>query len=552
MKERSPAEHGVDVFTRYLHVLDEGGEPDDALLEDVWQGLRQRLRRVLEERGMWQRSPRLLGIVGWDRWQEGEGRGAQRYDALRELTADAYGFVLVDRLGSLLSQLQHKPQIEGLVIRSVRNFVHERQTRHDPIGRRVFTVLDRALTAAIESGDLYLSASDEKLRTGSLLSFSAPPWDADDVRESRVDSDRVEAWVARWNDQLLPALVTATGSGYPRLIAEVQRLIHDLPAAKVRFFRPRDIMRPMARDARQRWRTIREDVLSMTTSETRTFEAREQFEALAGRVEQMVRDSDENPDRRRLMLSIWQLLVTWSDERAQPLGFDDLDQADTPSQRAVARALDVSRDRVATAFRKLGVIVRTSRSQLASRRGPQRDAAGLTLPTGVSTGTHSANLEDRLRRRTLEAAARARHERSAIGLEDRRAGDVFVAPAFAGLCEWVVLEIDQSAGTVLVVPADTSSLVGARDVVVHADEPGGPLTVRCSLARWIDRASLAELPSRRLAADTVDVARGRVTAAAGEQDAAAYDTPKEEVDTDHRDWLIRLQAAAASLDNTDR
>ncbi len=95
----------------------------------------------------------------------------------------------------------------------------------------------------------------------------------------------------------------------------------------------------------------------------------------------------------------------------------------------------------------------------------------LRLETGVVRGAH-ADVEAEVRRRRGEPLA---------------PGDLCVLEQTADLpVEWAILDRDaeRAVERLLVVPADTNSLVGSADVAVPAGEPRGALTLRCRYGAW--------------------------------------------------------------------
>src|SRR5688500_11248665 len=97
--------------------------------------------------------------------------------------------------------------------------------------------------------------------------------------------------------------------------------------------------------------------------------------------------------------------------------------------------------------------------------------------------------DPRLRRlveQTSAALERTAAEEDAV--RDKRPpapGDLFVLPATASWAlEWLLVQID--GGRARVVPADSFAGCAAGDVVVPADETGGPLVLRGSHSAWID------------------------------------------------------------------
>ena len=104
-------------------------------------------------------------MVGSDRWDE---------ETLDELTTDAYVFNFVHRLRSLRAQLLVKPNIEGLVLLNLKNFLYERQRRHDPLGCRLFKTLRSALRALVDDGQLEVSRGAPEIRNDTVLRFPHP------------------------------------------------------------------------------------------------------------------------------------------------------------------------------------------------------------------------------------------------------------------------------------------------------------------------------------------------------------------------------------------
>lgn len=547
-------------FTRYLRALDRDDPPCEDLLGEVWKQLRRLLRRVLIERGLWQRSPSFLGIIGWSRWQESSSRVGRREDALEELATDAYIFIFEKRLASLLAQLRHKPQIEGLIALNVRHFVHGRQQRHDALGRRTYTVLRDAAERAVRAGELHGVTNQGRIRSDSVLAF-----EADEEAEPITDQEQIAAVVRGWADRLIPGLVTATGNGYRRVIDNVCCEIGGLPTVDIHAFRLGDLCRPLARDIRTRWWTLWDDHQPLPMGENmsshapdRELAAREHFEMLADRVEKAIDQEARDQETRWLMTSIWRMLIGWANEnplpetesgsrtRNQSLESKLIATAGEPSQRAIGRALGVSRGRVATAWGKLAVIVRQCRAQLASRRGPQRDAAGQLPGSVLNAGFEARTLRTHLHQRAASAAELARHDREAMRLAPRAVGDVFIARDQAEpRCEWVVVEISPTSTKVLIVPADTSCWTDRRSLTIAEDEPGGPLVLRCTLARWVEQSRLAEHPSRRLSREAVDAARRLITAISTAPSSAPEDESSSE--SDLGEWLAVLGTEADAL-----
>jgi hypothetical protein len=144
-------------FTRFLRNLEPDqplDQDDDREFEEVWTGLRRLLVSELKRRSLWSLPPACLGIYGCTTWADPE--------AVEELVADCFVFIFVERFRSLKAQLRYKPNVEGLIVRNVRNFLHETQRRHDPVGYRVFTVLRSAVRDALSAGELQVIAGSPR------------------------------------------------------------------------------------------------------------------------------------------------------------------------------------------------------------------------------------------------------------------------------------------------------------------------------------------------------------------------------------------------------
>jgi len=139
---------------------------------------------------------------------------------------------------------------------------------------------------------------------------------------------------------------------------------------------------------------------------------------------------------------------------------------------------------------------------------------------------------------------------------DRRApelGDLYVFAETAGFpVEWAVLDAPAGGpGRCLAVPADTNPLAGSADVEILANEPAGPLSLRCRFALWLDAARFD--PDRRtgaLAPDAVARALEKKAALEAGDPAASPLSWETDADPEYEDWvrevLIPAHAALAS------
>ncbi|HYU33844.1 MAG TPA: hypothetical protein VEW48_16955 [Thermoanaerobaculia bacterium] len=234
-------------FTRFVQEWEPGREPDPALAAAMWSAFAGIVRQELRRRSLAQASPQWLGIYGFRGWWDAAGRGGP----FEDLLADAYRYVFVERFAALKAQTLAKANIEGVVLASVRHFLHDRQRLHDRLGARLFEVLSVAVRRAVAHGDLTVAAGSEKIGSSTVLAIGE--------RASSTDPagpERLAAIVRRWNDELLPDLVTASRADKRRLIDELARRLAGLELAGIAAFRFGDLITPLKADVRQRWAAL--------------------------------------------------------------------------------------------------------------------------------------------------------------------------------------------------------------------------------------------------------------------------------------------------------
>ncbi len=357
------------VFTEYVRSLDASGEPPDAKsFEQLWAALGRALRSELQKRGLWSSSPSYLGVYGYDSWRRtASDADSSAGEALEELLAGCYSHIFIRRLGGLKAQLKVKPNIEGLIFLNIRNFLHDTQKQHDPFGFRIFDVLRRALRAVLDAGEMVLLAGNRKIRNDTVVAFDAG------ADPSQLDGEELKAAVERWNDRLLPDLVTARGKALVRLLAVLQSLLLRLPAAGVTAFTFQQLIEPLKNDARNRWSALLETEEGPTAIEsdgelTRLVrliqpdtgvEDRDRFEKL-GACLAVSLDRLDGPARTRSYRS-----ALWEYMKAFALGSADA----MPSARKLSRHLGIPRDRLPGLLETLGELVRDCRAAI-SRKPP--------------------------------------------------------------------------------------------------------------------------------------------------------------------------------------
>lgn len=356
-------------FSELLGELPEGRSPRAEWVNDVLRALRPVLATELRRRNLWSASPRHLGVPATS-WTEG----------LAELSTDAYAFIFVERLSALRAQLRVRPNIDGVVLASLRNFLHERQRDNDRLGYQVFDVLRTALAARIAARELWVLSGDPEIRNDTLLAFD--PAEGAEPAAPAALSELARAW----NDTLLPDLIAAHGAGRVAVLERLRRLIAELPERGVRAFVFRDLIGPLKADLRHRWAaTLEHEGASEVDPEDgsrlsfpfakpvdprQPIEERDRFTKLANCVGRHVEGIPEADGLRRELEWVWGAVRAWVHDATAP--------ERPPSVRGLAALFGLTRERVAELLAKLATFLRACQEILAGRVAefrPKRGAA---------------------------------------------------------------------------------------------------------------------------------------------------------------------------------
>jgi hypothetical protein len=401
----NPAE--AQVFTEYVRSVARGAAPDDQQLEALWKALRAALRSELKKRGLWDSPPAYLGIYGWESWEPaGARRGTTEESALEELLVECYSFIFIARLRSLEAHLKIKPNIDGLVFLNIRHFLHERQKAHDPLGSQVFEVLQSAVRTAVEEGDLEVIEGDPRIRNDTVLGFGPAAGPASSPREE------ISTLVARWNDELLPDLVTLRGRKQEEVVRRLRERLADLRLLGAGAVRFKDLVDPMKADVRARWAAILDVSLGEVSREIRDegggetvrlappdnqYEEQQIFYKLIACVLSSVERLEVNDRTRTYLATLWQFVRIQASEgvEASPGAIEATLAAmgtageERPSLRHLAEQLRIPRDRLPGLYQLLGDQLQRCRAAISgkaavrSRQGKSRFAGG-----GPRTGGH--------------------------------------------------------------------------------------------------------------------------------------------------------------------
>ena len=535
------------VFSDFLNSFRGNNELQDlGLWQPMWEGLCRELRRELQRRRLWELSPSILGVVGMARWQEepvgGSLQGRSR-EALDELAIGAYQFIFIDRLPALRRHLEARGEIEGLVRRNVRNYIHETQSRHDPLGTRIFVIVKSGVELAIDRQTLFLLAGGPRISNGTILG----------TRAGAVEQPGVEGRLAEltrcWNDELLGPMMTANGKHRSQLVTDLADRLAGLGEEGVHAFAFGDLITPLKQDARQRWAAILsadarhwsevvgiEEPRVPASAVPQELEERDQFAKLSRCVEQRLAQLPGQRRTRSHRLHLWRYLHRFSWE------VDEFPE-DLPSFRELARILGIPRER----FREL---YETIKKELigclrAMRTNSARARKGSEL--AEDSRMERSELRDRLLAATSSRAAEVAVSRLAESPSVVEEGQIHTLPETSPVgIEWLILEKDPRSG-LRVVPVDTFPRAGSRDFELMSPELG-PLVVRLDLARWVPAHRLGgDSASLHLGADAFErvlVARARWVARGAEPSVL-----EEEVDLDpeYETWREEVEAASRRL-----
>ncbi len=149
-------------FATYIKNLDINNYPPKVLLNGIAQILRSNMRK----RGLWNAPPVRLGYSDCESWNQ-EG-------AFNDLTFDCYSEVVVKRIEGLRNAIMKFDNIDGLIIKNIKNFLTDQQARNDPISYSVAVNVKKAIQLAIDSEKLTAQDLDEsgKIQDSTLLTFS--------------------------------------------------------------------------------------------------------------------------------------------------------------------------------------------------------------------------------------------------------------------------------------------------------------------------------------------------------------------------------------------
>lgn len=350
-----------EIYTRFAAGLAAGGDPEPAEVEALLAKLRADLVREIKRRSLWHLPPSYLGLHGHRAWTDaGSARGSGPLD---ELLLDAFTALFVERLPTLAGYLCAGSSVDALVPHMLRNFVHDAQAKNDRLGIRLFRLLCAAVRQAEEEGRVEIIGGDTRIASSTVLAVAGS---GEDLPEDER-REHLETAVARWNDELLAALVAAPNRRIPALVARLAELLGELGRGGLTTFRFGELTGAVRRDARRRWAALFDTALGEVA-----FEDEEEPEAWGALCRTVLPEAEERvmaedhfrhlidcvarhietmaaPERTRdHLFRLWGFLRAFSTEEAAGSA------ERLPSRRSLARFLDLPRDRFAELLATLG------------------------------------------------------------------------------------------------------------------------------------------------------------------------------------------------------
>lgn len=281
------------IYTQYVRAL-ESREVSLEEFESLWEQLRRDAVLELRRRGLWTVPPVYLGYP----------EATWTADALEELLQDCYLFIFGERLNALKGHACVSPDISGLVVRNVRNYLTERQRKADPIGYRVYDTTLNVVKQAVQAGDLHVLAGGlaSKISNETVLGFSP--------RLPQELCTDLERWVTVWSRELLPDLITARGMAVPRVVDRLRRMILDLEDHRVRAFCFKDLLNPLRQEVRRYWTGIwaKDDEAVVVSSHA--FEDQESFEKLVSDVRASISELAVKESMKGRLHRLWEFLAS--------------------------------------------------------------------------------------------------------------------------------------------------------------------------------------------------------------------------------------------------
>jgi hypothetical protein len=220
------------------HVRHFGTTSDPA--EQVLPALERLLRNRMRQKNLLSAPPSVLGYSGVSSWAAP--------NAFEDIVADCYIYAIAQRVVALQNQLKIKPNVDGLISRNVKNFLLERQRRHDPLGYAVYGNVKGAALDGLAAKALVLENLDRgKVYNDTVLRFTDAGPGAPTTPELLQNAIKT---AAGWTEALR-SLTESTEQGRTWVLA----FIRQLRGAGVAAIRCGDLITAVAGRVREEWGT---------------------------------------------------------------------------------------------------------------------------------------------------------------------------------------------------------------------------------------------------------------------------------------------------------
>lgn len=354
----------------FVRSLAPDGEPTDHALDALWGNLRRRLRRALQRRGLWDRPPIYLGISGGEAWWSDDrsddgGVPTGGGDALDEMVTDFYVETFIERLPVLLRYVEQGDDLERVVALRIRQFLHQRQRRNDPLGHALFRWLRDALELATADGRLAIESSGAAARRPKISNDTV--FLAGSAASETAGEAALAAAVSRWSNDLLVDWACARGLRMRPLVDRLAGHLAGLGEAGVARFDLKSLLDVFKRDVRQRLADLLGDPAAAEEApdDALRVEQRDRIRAISGCVEAAIRQGGGQQRTRDQLLALWRFLERFAlaaDEEiartTSPLSAAVLAQEELPSHRRLSRLLGIRHDRFPALLARLKEEVR--------------------------------------------------------------------------------------------------------------------------------------------------------------------------------------------------
>jgi hypothetical protein len=327
------------------HVRDFGpdSDPEARVLPEIGRLLRQRMRR----KNLLLAPPSYLGYHGVANWQ-----GAGAFD---DITVDCYIYAVLARIEGLRNQLRARPNIDGLIVRNVDNFLLERQRRHDPVGYAIFQNVAGAVRAEAVMGHLAVEgATDGRLHSSSVLRLDPSQLDAQAVDRLQIEQALIQVLETAKVPQ---GLISVSEEGQEWAQNFLVRL-REIGVAAVRCGDVVAVAAARAREDRPLPRAAPDQRFAFEGDEDYTalvrmvwpdqaLEHRDNWEALKRQIADRIAGLNRQQRVRERLLSVFEGLVQAIEEGP----------ASPPSQAELVERLGIPRATLSDDFRLLGEII---------------------------------------------------------------------------------------------------------------------------------------------------------------------------------------------------